>query len=136
DAQSTANTAWTDVDVDILIFGSVTALDAQGRAPGIGAEIALEARLGEPTGGGATLMAFATGAAHQTRPAHLLLGWADHLRERFTAEASAMPGAGGQLLPGLAVGDTRAVDAQLEDDMKTSSLTHLTAVSGANCALV
>ncbi|MFB7250923.1 ComEC/Rec2 family competence protein, partial [Microbacterium sp. NPDC056234] len=38
--------------------------------------------------------------------------------------------------PGLAVGDTTAVSAELNDAMLTSGLSHLTAVSGANCAIV
>ncbi|MGC8073980.1 ComEC/Rec2 family competence protein, partial [Salmonella enterica] len=44
------------------------------------------------------------------------------------------PGAG--LVPGLAVGDTSSLDAVTENAMNASSLSRLTAVSGANCALV
>jgi competence protein ComEC len=58
------------------------------------------------------------------------------LRDRFRAAAGRLGGDGGALLPGLAVGDTAAVDAGLEDAMRGASLTHLTAVSGANCAVV
>ncbi|WES65332.1 ComEC/Rec2 family competence protein [Microbacter sp. GSS18] len=58
------------------------------------------------------------------------------LRSGLTARAAALPGAGAELIPGLAVGDTGAVSADLDRAMKTSSLSHLTAVSGANCALV
>ena len=47
-----------------------------------------------------------------------------------------LPDPGGGLVPGLAVGDTSRVDAELDAAMKASSLSHLTAVSGANCALV
>jgi competence protein ComEC len=47
-----------------------------------------------------------------------------------------LPGDGGDLLPGLAIGDTGSVSATLSDAMKTASLSHLTAVSGANCAIV
>jgi competence protein ComEC len=36
----------------------------------------------------------------------------------------------------LAIGDTSLVSTTLDDAMKTSSLSHLTAVSGANCAIV
>lgn len=61
---------------------------------------------------------------------------ADGLRSGFSALASGLPGAGGGLLPGLAIGDTSRVDPQLDADMKTSSLSHLTAVSGSNCAIV
>jgi len=52
-------------------------------------------------------------------------------------EASAGLGSvGAQLLPGLAVGDTTGVGAELDAAMRAASLTHLTAVSGANCAVV
>lgn len=43
---------------------------------------------------------------------------------------------GAELVPGFAVGDTSLVPESLEEQMLASSLTHLTAVSGANCALV
>lgn len=58
------------------------------------------------------------------------------LRASFVRTASSLPEPGGGLLPGLAVGDTRAVGADLDEAMKASSLSHLTAVSGANCAIV
>lgn len=41
-----------------------------------------------------------------------------------------LPESGAGLLPGLAVGDTRAVSIELNDEMRTSGLSHLTAVSG------
>lgn len=64
------------------------------------------------------------------------LAWAAAMRAGFVERASALPGNGGRLLPGLAVGDTTAVSDELEQAMTTSSLTHLTAVSGANCAVI
>ncbi|GAA3864504.1 ComEC/Rec2 family competence protein [Leifsonia kafniensis] len=64
------------------------------------------------------------------------LEWADVLRTEFSAAAARLPGAGADLLPGLAIGDTSAVDDTLDAAMKASSLSHLTAVSGANCAVV
>jgi competence protein ComEC len=45
------------------------------------------------------------------------------------------PGPAG-LLPGLAVGDTRAMEPVLEEDFRRAGLAHLTAVSGANVAIV
>ena len=58
------------------------------------------------------------------------------MRARFVDLARGFPGDGGKLLPGLAVGDTSLVDDALDDRMTEASLSHLTAVSGANCALV
>ncbi|WP_426995866.1 ComEC/Rec2 family competence protein [Pseudarthrobacter sp. N5] len=40
------------------------------------------------------------------------------------------------LLPGMVTGDTSALDEQLSAAMKTVGMTHLTAVSGANCSLI
>ncbi|MDL5350323.1 ComEC/Rec2 family competence protein [Microbacterium sp. zg-YB36] len=64
------------------------------------------------------------------------LAAAAHLRQSLVASTSDLPPPGANLVPGLAVGDTSAVSEQLDAAMKTSSLSHLTAVSGANCALV
>ncbi|WP_240642290.1 ComEC/Rec2 family competence protein [Microbacterium sulfonylureivorans] len=58
------------------------------------------------------------------------------LRRGLVASAEGLPGDGAGLVPGLAVGDTSAVSPELDAAMKESSLSHLTAVSGANCALV
>ena len=54
----------------------------------------------------------------------------------FAGVVSGMPADGAQLLPGLTLGDTSSVSESLNMAMRTASLTHLTAVSGANCAIV
>ncbi len=71
-----------------------------------------------------------------TAPAQGILAWTGDARARFRERAQALPGLGGGLLPGLAVGDTSSVADDLDAAMKTSALAHLTAVSGANCAIV
>jgi competence protein ComEC len=53
------------------------------------------------------------------------LAWADGLRAGFADAAAALPGDGGGLLPGLAIGDTSAVDPTLGSAMKSSSLRRL-----------
>jgi competence protein ComEC len=62
--------------------------------------------------------------------------WAAALRDGLLNATRGLPDPGGGLVPGLAVGDTSLVAAELDAAMKRSSLSHLTAVSGANCALV
>lgn len=47
-----------------------------------------------------------------------------------------LPPAGRGLVPGIALGDTRALPEALAEDMRTVSLTHLTAISGAHVALL
>jgi competence protein ComEC len=65
-----------------------------------------------------------------------IAGAAGALRHGLAAAAGGLPEPGAGLIPGLAVGDTELVDPELDSAMKSSSLSHLTAVSGANCALV
>lgn len=67
-------------------------------------------------------------------------GWflsgSDALRQGLLERSAALGGDGGRLLPGLAIGDTSAVDRGLVQAMRDTSLSHLVAVSGANCAIV
>ncbi|MGP4032047.1 ComEC/Rec2 family competence protein [Pseudarthrobacter sp. 1C304] len=58
------------------------------------------------------------------------------LRNRFTAAAGRFDGDARGLLPGMVTGDTSFLDAGLDQAMKSVGMTHLTAVSGANCSLV
>lgn len=76
------------------------------------------------------------GDAEVVAPASGVFGAAAALRQAFIERSLRLPDPGAGLLPGLAVGDTRAVTDALTDDMRTSGLSHLTAVSGANCAIV
>lgn len=64
------------------------------------------------------------------------LAVASELRHGLNALTRSLPPPGGGLIAGLAVGDTSGVGTELDAAMKASSLSHLTAVSGANCALV
>ena len=64
------------------------------------------------------------------------MAWASGIRASLRNLCAALPGFGGALIPGLAVGDTGLIGADLEASMKVASLTHLMAVSGANCAVV
>lgn len=83
-----------------------------------------------------SFLVFAHQRAQLRAPPPWYLSWANGLRRDLGAASSSLPGDGGALLPGLAIGDTVSVSASLSDAMKTSSLSHLTAVSGANCAVV
>lgn len=65
-----------------------------------------------------------------------LLSVAATLRHDLSALAALFPGRGAELIPGLAVGDTTIVSDELDAQMTQSSLSHLTAVSGANCAII
>ena len=58
------------------------------------------------------------------------------LGRQFAAAAGWLDADARGLLPGMVTGDTSGLDEQLEAAMKTVGLTHLTAVSGANCSLI
>lgn len=61
---------------------------------------------------------------------------AKDLRTGFVAASAFLGSDAAGLLPGMATGDTSALDEGLEHAMKAVGMTHLTAVSGANCSLV
>ncbi len=58
------------------------------------------------------------------------------LRAGLVALAAQVPGDAGQLLPGVAVGDTSRAATDLSEAMTASGLSHLTAVSGAHFSMV
>ena len=62
--------------------------------------------------------------------------WARSVRAHLVRTCSAMSPQARALVPGMAIGDDRALPAGLEDAMRTASLTHLTAVSGSHIVIV
>lgn len=61
---------------------------------------------------------------------------AKFLRERLVQALARTPQDAKALVPGLALGDTRALQPELLSAMRTSGLTHLVAVSGANVTIL
>ena len=103
----------------------------------VGAQVEVRgtARAG-PAGDRAVLSVTASRGVEVTAGPRGALTVAAGLRRGLVASAAGLPPPGAGLIPGLAVGDTSAVTADLDRSMKDSSLSHLTAVSGANCAIV
>jgi competence protein ComEC len=62
--------------------------------------------------------------------------WVIAVRDDFAARVAWFGGDGALLLPGLVLGDSSHVPETLDRAMKLTSLAHLTAVSGANCAVI
>jgi competence protein ComEC len=106
-------------------------------APPIGSTIRIEGRF-RPTDDGSqtSWLVFVEGHPETIRQPGWQVAWAAGLRAEFTGAARDLPGDGADLIPGLAIGDDSLVDASLDQAMKDSGLSHLTAVSGANCAIV
>ena len=76
------------------------------------------------------------GSTHIIRGPTRIMKWTTAIRTRFRAEAKHIVGAGGALIPGLVEGDTSLEKSSFVTDMRRSGLTHLTAVSGENFAIV
>lgn len=111
--------------------------DADDEPWGIGVTFTVTGTLASTApGDGRAVLLFATDAPEWRADPDWQFDWANQLRRTFAAATSSLPGGGGELLGGLAIGDTSAVSDDLDAAMKTSSLSHLTAVSGANCAIV
>ncbi|MGC5223204.1 ComEC/Rec2 family competence protein [Micromonospora sp. DT81.3] len=125
------------VPLAVPVSISVAAHDVTDGVLDLGSEIiARGTAMAADDGDRAVLLVFASRGVEVVRGPPGVLGLTSALRGDLVQGASVLPQPGAGLLPGLAVGDTRAVQPALDDAMKASSLTHLTAVSGANCAIV
>jgi competence protein ComEC len=122
-------------DAPISVIASMSAAEARAIAFGASVRVSGSVRPNEP--GESTVFTVSARDAptvlHEPPP---WLGWTIGLRAGFSQAAAQTPGDGGKLLPGLSIGDVAAVGPELDEAMKVSALSHLTAVSGANCALV
>ena len=65
-----------------------------------------------------------------------LSAWMRSTHRAFTRACAPLPRDARSLVPGMAIGDDRAMPADLAQAMKTTSLTHLTAVSGSHIVIV
>jgi competence protein ComEC len=115
----------------------MTAAEVNTRRLDVGARVVLRGTAARPFPGDRA--AFILSASGEpivaAAPTGALAVTAD-LRAGLVDAVASLPDPGRALIPGLAVGDTALVSPTLDTAMKSSSLSHLTAVSGANCALV
>ncbi len=58
------------------------------------------------------------------------------IRRALLAVTDDLHGPARGLVPGIAIGDTTRLDAEVDDAMRTTGLTHLTAVSGGHFAII
>ncbi|MEU8191500.1 ComEC/Rec2 family competence protein, partial [Micromonospora carbonacea] len=113
------------------------ATDPAWRAVLPGQRLSAEGRLGAPRGGDLTA-AVLTVRGPPTR--HGPPPWAQRaagvLRAGLQRVCEPLPDEQGGLLPGLVVGDTSRLLPAVEEDFRTTGMTHLNAVSGSNVAIV
>ncbi len=130
-----AGSKWLRSEVPVSVIATLSASEV--RAVAFGAVIRVEGTVRKTDSGEATsFILTSVGRPSESAPPPVWFGWTGGLRSSLSSAAARTPGNGGDLLPGLSIGDVTAVSATLDAAMKSSSLSHLTAVSGANCALV
>jgi competence protein ComEC len=94
-------------------------------------------RLGVPQPGEFETATFdASGPPMSTGPPSRMQRLAGVVRSGLRAATAPLPAGPGGLLPGLVDGDTSRLPPDVVADFKTTGLTHLVAVSGANVAIV
>lgn len=118
--------------VPVRVVGSVT--DSRV-ALGSTTEVKGHVQRGENADQQAWVVFLSTTPESWTPPGWLLAS-TDGLRAAFLERSLRSASDAGRLLPGLAIGDTSAVGDDLVTAMRETSLSHLVAVSGANCAII
>ncbi|WP_407937639.1 ComEC/Rec2 family competence protein [Mycobacteroides franklinii] len=117
----------------VVVFGSSSLLGAVA----VGDTVRVRATVARPTRHDltvATLTAVGEPTVEDHSPIHSV---ANGIRDRFVdAARAALPPDEAALLPALVLGDTSALDAGTVAAFRTSGLTHLMAVSGANVSIV
>jgi competence protein ComEC len=77
-----------------------------------------------------------SGAPESVGEPGLIADVAEHVRSGLRDAVSGLPADARGLLPGLVIGDTSRTPQSLTDAMLTTGMTHLSAVSGSNVAVV
>ena len=77
-----------------------------------------------------------TGNFRKLSQANYLQRVSAKIRDAFRKSAISVGGAGGALIPGLVIGDTSLEEPTFAVNMRRVGLSHLTAVSGANFAII
>lgn len=90
----------------------------------------------EPTGSRAGIQYWATVAGAAKTHEFASASRTQSIKDGFAASVAQLPESAKALLPGMLYGDRSLQDEELTDAMKATGLSHLTAVSGSNCAIV
>jgi competence protein ComEC len=130
-----ARGGWAAVEIPMLVR-----LPESVDIPPPGSRVDVLGRL-SPSLGSADVAAVLTGDA---QPGHLIVtggpgwvdAWAHSMRSGLHASLVGTPPDAGALVAGLSIGDESGQSPVLRNQMRTSGLSHLTAVSGGNVAIV
>ena len=125
-----------DATVAVAVPVSVV-LQRFADVPNSGSTVSVEGRL-RPAGGSLHTAAYldASGAITVTAHPGFIDRAAQRVRDALHASLPARPPSGSALVAGLAIGDETSMSPELVEQMRMSGLSHLTAVSGGNVAIV
>ena len=99
-------------------------------------KVRLRGRLAPPEPGRPELAVLTVSSHEVVAPAGRVAQVAEHLRAGLRRAVDPTPADARGLLPGLVIGDTSRTPADLTEAMQATGMTHLTAVSGSNIAVV
>lgn len=117
---------------------AVTVLaDATWMSVVVGSRMQAEVRVvGTDPGDAAAALLVASGPGELVARAPPISDLVARLRAGLVTASAPLDAQARGLVPGIALGDDRALPVALADDLRTVSLTHVTAVSGAHVAMV
>lgn len=98
--------------------------------------VRLRGRLSPPLPGYPEVAVLRVSSQEVTQPAGVVARVAEHLRAGLRRAVDPTPADARGLLPGLVIGDTSRTPPDLTEAMQATGMTHLTAVSGSNIAVV
>ncbi|CAN5570651.1 hypothetical protein BH23ACT6_BH23ACT6_07890 [soil metagenome] len=137
--QVTARGMASEVSTPSLVFAPSTWLDVPWRS-----QVTAQGRLALPRDRNGSTSTFGDVVAVFSpmddpavqRGPPVLLRSADHVRGRLRAAVDGLPADARGLIPGLVIGDTSLTPPELSDAMLETGMSHLSAVSGSNVAIV
>lgn len=137
-----AGTRWEVAVTQVWARGTGSAarghveVTAPGPPPRYGATVVADVRLGPPGIGAGTVASAAATAVRTTTPPGAVLRATTILREELLEVTDGLSPQARGLVPGAAVGDTTRLPDDLDEAMRATGLTHVTAVSGSHFTIV
>lgn len=130
--QVTARGSRTAIRTPVLLLGDAELATLRWRE-----EVRIVGRL-RAAGPGDRVVALVrvTGRVERVRPAGAVAQVAEHARARLREAVQPLPADARGLVPALVIGDRSLTPPMLTDDMRSTGMTHLTAVSGSNVSIV
>ncbi|WP_068428760.1 ComEC/Rec2 family competence protein [Piscicoccus intestinalis] len=122
----------TAVRTPVLLTGPVSLAELRWHE-----RVVVTGRLGRAEPGEKVVAQLAvSGEVRRVASAGPVARFAEHVRQRLREAVAPLPADPRGLVPALVIGDRSLTPPDLTDDMRATGMTHLTAVSGSNVAVV